>query len=225
MGKSDFEQPIGLKINKFKFLWKIDFHSFPMSHLGPNSDKRKASKSSLQSTLCFSALAFTIFDQWWDSPFLKAQMDTKWKNSSFSGKNTSTYFQRAISRPIPTPGRHSKMAYKQLDAFLHQDSPVLTSVGKINFWRIKWKPNENIQVFLEIILPHLSNEPSRAQFRHREGLQNGLKTCATLLEKCATRLCTNFRKGYTAARRACSSPRHSCRNGKKFACEWSFLVG
>ena len=154
------------------FLWKLDFHSFPMSHLGPNSDKRKASKSSLQSTLCFSAPAYTIFDQWWDSQFLKAQMDTKWKNSSFSGNKTSTYFQRAISRPILTPGRHSKMAYKQLDAFLHQDSPVLTNVGKITFWRIKWTPNEKIQVVMEGRLPQISNEPSDAQFWHREGLKN-----------------------------------------------------
>jgi len=216
MGQSDFEQPNGLQMKTFKLIWKLDFHIFPMSHLGPNSDKRKASKSSLQSTLCFSAPAYTIFDQWWDSQFLKAQMNTKWKNSSFSGKTTSTSLQRAILRPIPTPGRHSKMVYKQLDAFLHQDSPVLTSVGKINFWRIKWTPNDKIKVVLESILPQLSNEPSRAQFRHREGPQNELQKCATCLEKGATCLERKIQRAITKARRACSSLRHSCSTGQKF---------
>ena len=217
LGKSIFEPKNVHQMKQIKNIWKLYFHSFPTSHLGPNYDIRKASKSGLQTALCISAQGFTSFDQCWENKFLKDQMDTKWKNSSFSGNNTSTSFQLAISRPMPTPGRHSKMVYKQLDAFLHQDLPVLTSVGKINFGRIKWRPNDKIQVVLESRLPRLSNEPSRAQFWHREGLQNELQTCATCLEKGATCLERKIQRAITKARRACSSLRHSCRKGQKFA--------
>ena len=151
------------------------------------------------------------FDQWWDSQFLKAQLDSKWKNSSFSGKKTSTSFQRAISRPIPTPGRHSKMVYKQLDAFLHQDLPVLTSVGKINFLRIKWTPNDKIQIFLESRLPQLSNEPSRTPLWHQEGPQNELQTWATCLGFGATCLGRFLQRLPSSARRACRWARRACR--------------
>ena len=188
-----------------KFLWKLYFHSFPMSHLGPNSNNRKASKGSLQSTLCFSAPAFTIFYQWWDNQFFNTQMDTKWNKSRIFGNLTSLAFQWAISGPILTPGRHPKVACNQRYVFLHQDSPVLTSVGRMNFWTTKWTPNEKIQAFLEIRLPHLSKEPSRAQCWHREGLQNWFQSRATLLEKCVTLLCTKSPKGWTSARRSCST--------------------
>ena len=111
------------------------------------------------------------FDQCWDSQILNNKMDTKWITSRIFGRYTSIAFQRAISGKIPTTGRHPKVACNQHYVFLHQHSPFLTSVGKVNFWTTKWTPNETNQAYLEIILPYISNEPSRAQFWHREGIQ------------------------------------------------------
>ena len=102
------------------------------------------------------------FDQWWDSQFLNNQIDSKWKNSSFYGKYTSMDFRRAISGQILTTGRHPKVACNQRYVFLHQHSPFLTSDGTVSFWTPKWTPNGTNQAYLEIILPYLSNDPSRA---------------------------------------------------------------
>ena len=134
MRQSVFEHQNGHQMKQIKHIWKLYFSIFPTSHLGPNSDTGKASKSGLQTALCISAPGFTSFDQCWENEFLNNQMDSKWKNSSCYGNYTSTYFQQAISRPILTPGRPSKWATKLHDAFRNLRGALRQKVSKGMHW-------------------------------------------------------------------------------------------
>ena len=47
-----------------------------------------------------------------------------------------------------------------------------SSVGRFDFWRVKWKPNSEIPLGLEIRQADLSNELSYTQFLLQEGPYN-----------------------------------------------------